>query len=90
MGIGMLFGTAIGVASGAAMDSVGPGIPIGIGIGVAIGAALDAKAKKEGRVICPGEKTTGSINRTKIMIIIGLGILVAAGFVAFMLFRRSS
>jgi hypothetical protein len=90
MGIGMLFGTAIGVASGAAMDSVGPGIPIGVGVGVAIGAALDAKAKKEGRVICPGEQATGSINRTKIMIIIGLGILVAAGFVAFMLFRRSS
>ena len=57
---------------------------------MSLGAALDAKAKKEGRVICPSEKTTASINRTKLMIIIVLGILVAAGLVAFMLFNRSA
>jgi hypothetical protein len=91
MGIGMLFGSAIGVALGAAMPSIAMGIiPIGLGVGMAIGAALDAKAKKEGRVICPGEKTTVSINRTKLMIIIGIGVLVAGGLVAFMLFRRVS
>jgi len=90
MGIGMVFGSAIGVALGAAMDNFGSGTPIGIGIGVAIGAALDAKAKKEGRVICPSEKATSSPQTTKIMIIIGLGILVAAGLVALMLFRRSA
>ena len=90
MGIGIVFGSSIGVALGAAMDSVGSGIPIGVGIGVAIGAALDAKAKKEGRVICPSEKATSSLQKTKLMIIIGLGILVLAGLVAFMLFRRSS
>lgn len=90
MGIGMVFGSGIGVALGAAMDSVGSGIPIGVGIGVAIGAALDAKAKKEGRVICPSEKTTSSLQKTKLMIIIGLGVLVLGGLVAFMLFKRSS
>jgi len=90
MGIGMSIGTGIGVALGAAMDSVGGGIPIGIGIGTAIGAALDAKAKKEGRAICPNEKATTSPQKTKIMIIIGLGLLVAAGLVAFILIRRSA
>jgi len=88
MGIGMLFGSAIGVALGAAMPSIAMGIPIGVGVGIAIGTALDAKAKKEGKVICPNEKTTTSISRTKLMIIIVLGVLVAAGLVAFMLFRR--
>ena len=90
MGIGMVFGSGIGVALGAAMDTVGSGIPIGIGIGVAIGTVLDAKAKKEGGVICPSEKTTSSLQKTKIMIIIGLCILVLAGLVAFMLFKRSA
>jgi len=90
MGIGMAIGSAIGVALSAAMDSVGSGIPIGIGISSAIGAALDAKAKKEGRVICPSEKTTISLQKTKLMIIIGLGVLVLGGLVAFMLFKRSA
>jgi len=90
MGIGMIFGSAIGVALGAATDNFGGGIPFGVGVGMAIGAALDGKAKKEGRVICPDEKTTASINRTKLMIIIVLGVLVAAGLVAFMLARRSA
>jgi len=90
MGIGMVFGSAISVTLGAAMDTIGGGIPIGIGIGVAIGAALDAKAKKEGRVICPREKTATSPQKTKIMIIIGLGLFVLAGLVVFMLLRRAS
>ena len=90
MGIGMIFGSAIGVALGAAMPYMGMGIPIGVGVGMSLGAALDAKAKKEGRVICPSEKTTVSTHRTKLMIIIVLGILVAAGLVAFMLFNRSA
>ncbi|MFC1966636.1 glycine zipper family protein [Chloroflexota bacterium] len=90
MGIGVTIGTAIGVASGAIMDNVGSGIPIGVGIGTAIGAALDAKAKKEGRVICPSEKAATSPQRTRIMIAIGLGILVLAGLVAFILFRCST
>ncbi|MFC1912045.1 hypothetical protein ACFLXG_02675 [Chloroflexota bacterium] len=90
MGIGMVFGSAIGVTLGAAMDFFGSGIPIGIGVGMAIGAALDAKAKKEGRVICPDEKTATSPQKTRIMIIIGLSVLVMVGFTAFMLFRCSS
>ena len=91
MGIGVAIGSGIGVALGAVMDTVGSGIPIGIGIGVAIGAALDAKAKKEGKVICPSEKTATSPQKTKIMIISGLGVfLVLAGILAFMLFKRSS
>jgi hypothetical protein len=87
MGIGVAIGTALGVALGAVWDGIGYGIPIGVGIGTAIGAALDAKAKKEGRVICPSEKTTVSSQKTKVMIIIGLGAFVLAGLVAFMLFR---
>ena len=90
MGIGIAIGSGLGVALGAAMPNIGAGIPIGVGIGLAIGAALDAKAKKEGRIICPGEKATGSPQKTRIMIIIVLGVLVAAGLVAFMLFRSSS
>ena len=72
------------------MPTIGSGIPIGIGIGVAIGSTLDAKAKKEGRVICPSEKTATSPRRTKIMIIIGLGVLVLAGLVGFLLFKLFS
>ena len=72
------------------MPNIGTGIPIGVGAGIAIGTALDAKAKKEGRVICPGERTAVSAQKTKIMILIGLGVLVAAGLVAFMLLRRSA
>ncbi|MFC1847381.1 hypothetical protein ACFLW5_01015 [Chloroflexota bacterium] len=89
MGIGMVFGSGIGVALGAAMETTGSGIPLGVGIGMGIGAALDAKAKKEGRVICPSEKTT-SPQTTKVLIAIGLGVLFLGGLVAFMLFRRSS
>ncbi|MFC2071438.1 hypothetical protein ACFLUU_01785 [Chloroflexota bacterium] len=88
MGIGVAIGTGISVALGAAMDTVGSGIPIGIGIGVAIGAALDTKAKKEDRVICPDEKDTTDTQKTKVFVAIGLGSLVLAGLVAFILFRR--
>jgi len=88
MGIGMSIGTGIGVALGAITDNVGSGIPIGVGIGVAIGAGLDAKAKKEGRVICPSEKTTVSNRKIKLYIVIGLAILALAGLVAFLLYRR--
>jgi len=89
MGIGVAIGSAIGVALGAALDSIGSGAPIGVGIGMAIGAALDAKARKEGRAICP-EKATRSPQKTKILIIIGLGILVLGGIVAFLLVKRST
>ncbi|MFC1991287.1 hypothetical protein ACFLVC_00925 [Chloroflexota bacterium] len=88
MGVGMSMGSGIGVALGVAVDSIGSGIPIGIGIGVAIGAALDAKAKKEGRIICPKEKTDTSPQKTKLLIAIGLGILALGGLIAFFLFRR--
>ncbi|MFC1992096.1 hypothetical protein ACFLVC_05195 [Chloroflexota bacterium] len=88
MGIGMVFGSGIGVALGVAMPSIATGIPIGLGIGIAVGSALDAKAKKEGRVICPSKKTTTSPQRTKIMILIGLAVLFLAGLVVFMLLQR--
>ncbi|MFC2007233.1 hypothetical protein ACFLVB_01360 [Chloroflexota bacterium] len=88
MGIGLVFGTAIGIALGAAMPNIGTGIPIGVGFGMAMGAALDAKAKKEGRVICPSEKTASSPQKTKIAILIGLGVLFLGGLVAYMLVRN--
>ncbi|MFC2015285.1 hypothetical protein ACFLUP_04790 [Chloroflexota bacterium] len=87
MGIGMVFGSSIGVALGAIGDNVGSGIPIGVGIGIAIGAALDAKAKKEGRVICPSDKTKTSTPKTRMLIKIGLGALVLGGLIAFLLYR---
>ena len=90
VGICMAIGAGLGVALGAAMPNIGTGIPIGIGIGLAIGTALDAKAKKEGRIICPSGKTTTSFNRTKLIVIVALGILVAAGLVAYLFLRRSS
>ncbi|MFC2032495.1 hypothetical protein ACFLUS_03925 [Chloroflexota bacterium] len=90
MGIGIAFGSAMGVVLGVASDYIGTGIPIGVGIGLVLGAALDAKAKKEGRVICSSEKTAASPQKTKILIIIGLSLLVLAGLVAFMLLKRSA
>src|SRR4030042_4615528 len=53
MVMGIAIGTGFGVALGTALQQVGAGIPIGVGAGIAIGAALDAKAKKEGRILCP-------------------------------------
>ena len=83
-------GVALGLPIGIHLGHIASGMPIGMVIGIAIGTSLDAKAKKEGRVICPSEKTAGSPHRIKLMIIIGLGVLVAAGLVAFMLLRRSA
>ncbi|MFC2038834.1 hypothetical protein ACFLUG_03585 [Chloroflexota bacterium] len=88
MGVWMALGSGIGVALGAVMDQAGGGIPIGIGIGVSIGAGLDAKAKKEGRVLCPRKSGAGSRN-TKVIILVILGILMLAGLVAFLVMRRS-
>ena len=53
----MALGSGLGVAIGAAMDNIGTGMAIGVGFGIAIGVALDAKAKKEGRILCPRETT---------------------------------
>jgi hypothetical protein len=89
LGIGMSIGSAIGVALGTAMPNIGMGIPIGIGVGIAIGAGLDAKVKKEGRILCPSDKTTASSPKIKTLIIIGLGILIMAGLIAFLLLRYS-
>jgi hypothetical protein len=88
LGMWMGIGTAIGVAIGAAIGIVGAGIPIGVGLGVAMGAALDAKAKKEGRIICPKENAS-SPQKSKALII-GLGVLVLGGLVAFLLVSRSA
>ena len=88
MGIGIAIGSGIGVVLGAVLEQFGGGLPIGIGSGLAIGAALDAKAKREGRILCPKEaKTATSINYKKIAII--LGVMVLAGLAAYMFFRRS-
>ena len=71
MGIGMVFGSGIGVALGAVLEQFGGGIPIGVGIGLAIGAALDAKARKEGRIICPKETSAATnVSRFKTVPII--------------------
>jgi len=87
MGIGMTIGSGIGVSLGAAMENIGSGMPLGIGIGMAIGAALDAKAKRGGRIICPKEKAASSPNKTKMLVIIGAGVLVLIGLILFFLLR---
>ena len=87
MGIGIAIGSGIGVALGAILDQFGGGIPIGIGIGLAIGAALDAKAKKEGRLLCPKEAKAATSVNFKIIAII-LGLLFLAGLIAFLLIRQ--
>jgi hypothetical protein len=94
MGIGMAIGSGVGVALGVALEQIGGGIPIGIGTGLAIGAALDAKAKREGRILCPKEsKATSSVNfkyvNFKIVAVI-LGILVLAGLAVFFFFQQSN
>ena len=88
MGIGIAIGSGIGVALGVALERVGLGIPIGVAIGLSIGAALDAKAKREGRIICPKEATTTTFSSVKILAII-LGLLILAGLAAFFFFRQS-
>lgn len=86
IGICMAVGSGLGMALGAAMDNVGSGIPIGVGIGVAVGVALDAKAKKEGRILCPREATRSS--KTVFVLLGLLGLLVLGGILAFILFTR--
>ena len=95
--IGMALGSGIGVALGAAMDNIGSGMPVGVGVGIAIGVALDAKAKKEGRVICK-RKTEGSIlhprktarfSKTAVALLV-VGLLVLGGILAIILFRRNT
>ena len=87
MGICMAIGSGFGVAMGAATDNIGIGIPIGVSLGLAIGSALDAKAKKEGRILCPREETKGS---TKTALVLGIivGLLLLAAFLGFFLYRR--
>lgn len=82
IGIGMAIGSGVGVALSAALE--GAGLPIGIGIGAAFGFYLDAKAKREGRVICPKKKKTALASR-KIFIAVILGVLMLAGLIAFIL-----
>ena len=88
MGIGIAIGSGIGVALGAALEQFGGGIPIGVGIGLAIGAALDAKAKKEGRILCPKETAVTSSTRNFKIVAVILGLLVLAGLAAFFFFRQ--
>jgi len=87
LGMWMGIGLALGLPTGIPLGNISLGLPIGLCIGVAIGTSLDAKAKKEGRVICPGEKAISSLQGTKLMILIGLAVLLLAGLVAFMLLR---
>jgi hypothetical protein len=88
MGLGMALGSGLGVAIGAAMDNVGTGIPIGVGCGIAIGAFLDAKAKKEGRILCPRESVRFS--KAALVLLVVVGLLALGGILAFVLFNRSA
>jgi len=84
----MALGSGLGVAIGAAMDNIGAGMAIGIGFGIAIGALLDAKAKKEGRILCPRE--TVRFSKTALVLLVIVGLLALAGILAFVLFSRST
>ncbi len=84
MGFMIAIGSGLGVALGAVMDNVGSGIPIGVGIGTAIGAFLDAKARREGRILCPRESSGGS--KPAVIIVIILGLLVLLGLALFLYF----
>lgn len=96
LAIGMVLGSGMGVALGAAMDNIGSGVPIGVGVGIAIGVALDAKAKKEGRVICPREtggsilhpRKTARFSKTAVALLVVAGLLVLGCILAIILFRR--
>jgi hypothetical protein len=87
IGIGMAIGAGIGAALSAVLE--GGGLPIGIGIGAALGFYLDAKAKREGRVICPKEKKAAFASRNTFIAVI-LGALILAGLIAFILTSRSA
>lgn len=86
IGIGIAIGSGIGVALGSAFERLGSGIPIGVGIGFAIGTALEAKAKREGRIICPEETAATTLN-VKILLII-LALVFMVGLAAFLIFRQ--
>ena len=66
LGMWIGIGIALGLPLGIPFGNIALGMPIGMCIGVAIGASQDAKAKKEGRVLCPREITGGS--RTKLVL----------------------
>jgi hypothetical protein len=83
IGMGMTIGAAIGVALSAVLE--GGGLPIGIAIGAAFGYYLDAKAKREGRVICPKEKKTVLASRNTFIAVI-LGVLILVGLIAAFIF----
>jgi hypothetical protein len=87
MSIGIAIGSGIGVALGTILEQFGGGIPIGVGIGLAIGAALDAKARREGRIICPKETAAATTKNFKILAIV-LGLLFLAGLAAFLFLRQ--
>ena len=86
-GIMTAMGSAVGVTLGAALGNVGTGISIGTILGTVIGATLDVKARKEGRILCPRETTSGSKLGMKIGIV--LGVILLAGLVLFFFLRRS-
>ena len=85
VGMWIGIGLALGLPFGIPLGNISLGMPFGMAIGVAIGTSLDAKAKKEGRVLCPRE-TTGK-SRTRLVLVVILGLLVLAGIGAFLLFR---
>ena len=84
----MALGSGLGVAIGAAMDNIGAGMAIGVGFGIFIGALLDAKAKKEGRILCPRETTRSP--KTALTLLVIVGLLALGGILAFVLFSRST
>jgi hypothetical protein len=87
-GLCMALGSGLGVAIGAAMDNIGTGMAIGVGFGIFIGALLDAKAKKEGRILCPRETTRST--KTALVLLVVVGLLALGGILAFVLFNRSA
>jgi len=89
-GIGIAIGSGIGVALGAVLDQFGGGIPIGIVLGLVIGTVLDAKARREGRIVCPKETTTTAFNMSFKIPAVILGLLVLAGLAAYWLFQKFS
>ena len=79
-------GTALGLPIGIPLGNIALGIPFGLAMGVAAGTYLDAKAKKEGRILCPLGTTSAS--RTGLVFAVILGLLIFAGIAAFLLFRH--
>jgi hypothetical protein len=77
-------GAAMGAVLGIFMPHIVIGILAGAVIGIVVGVVLDNKAKKENRIICPGEKIPVSFTKTRVLIIIGL-VLIVVGGLAFLL-----